>query len=265
MPNLIRSTAAALLLLASRAHAQVAVDPAALRPTRFSYELSIVRDGQIQPLGQQTISFTGVTFAGTPSWLILESRDGGGILGLDSVVVTRDALTPLHWGATMGQSRLAAAFARDSVYGATSSPLGKRTIVGPAPRGVIASEGMLDGILQLAPIDDRWVSDVALLVVDLSGSRLLAARLAVEREEEVTVPAGTFATWVVSLRTGNAEKLFWVTKDAQMVVRSSQTLAQLNGAVLDRVLTRVDDLMLLPTPAVPLPGDQAPRPPTGTR
>jgi hypothetical protein len=42
-----------------------------------------------------------------------------------------------------------------------------------------------------------------------------------------------------------------------MVVKSSQTLPQLNGAVLERVLTRVDDLTVIPAPAVPLPG--APR------
>jgi hypothetical protein len=77
----------------------------------------------------------------------------------------------------------------------------------------------------------------------------------VEREEDVTVPAGTFSSWVVSLRTGNGDKWLWVSKDQRIVVKSSQTLPQLNGAVLERVLIRVDDLTLIPPPAVPLPGD----------
>jgi hypothetical protein len=197
--------------------------------------------------------------------LILEARDGGGILGLDSIVASRDRLTPLHWGSSIGQARLAAEFTRDSLYGATSSPLGRKSLVGPAPRGVIASEGMLDGMLQLAPIDIGWTADATLLVAELTGTRLLAARLMVEREEDVTVPAGTFPSWVVSLRTGNAEKWLWVSKEQRIVVKSSQALAQVNGAVLDRVLTRVDDLTLLPVPpAVPLPNDPPPnaaRPP----
>jgi hypothetical protein len=233
------------------------VDATALRSARYNYDLSLTRDGFAQLLGSQTVSFADATYAGRPSWLILEARAGVGIFGIDSLVATRDALTPMHWGASTGLARMSAEFTRDTLYGATSSPLGKRSLVGPAPRGVIASEGMLDGLLQLAPIDHRWSADATLLVADLNEARLVAARLTVEREEEITVPAGTFPTWVVSLRTGNAEKWLWVSKDERMVVKSSQTLAQLNGAVLERVLTRVDDLTVIPPPAVPLPGDRA--------
>jgi hypothetical protein len=231
------------------------VDATALRPARYSYEVAVTRDGLTQPLGVQTISFADAVYAGTPSWLILEARDGGGIVGLDSVLASRDRLAPLHWGASMGKARLAAEFTRDTLYGATSSPLGRRSLVGPAPRGVIASEGMLDGLLQLAPIEEGWTADATLLVADLTGTRLVAGRLVVEREEDVTVPAGTFSSWVVSLRTGNGDKWLWVSKDHRIVVKSSQMLAQLNGAVLERVLIRVDDLTLIPPPAVPLPGD----------
>lgn len=231
------------------------VDATVLRPARYSYELSVTRDGLTEPLGTQTIAYTDATYAGSPSWLILEARSGSGISGLDSVVASRDGLAALHWGASTGLARLAAEFTRDTLYGATSSPLGKQSLVAPAPRGVIASEGMLDGLLQLAPIDHEWTADATLLVADLTGTRLVAARLTVERDEEVTVPAGTFASWVVSLRTGNGEKWLWVSKDERIVVKSSQVLAQLNGAVLERVLTRVDDLTVLPAPAVPLPTD----------
>jgi hypothetical protein len=234
---------------------QLRVDATMLRPARYAYDLVLTRDGMTQPLGTQTVSFSEATYAGTPSWLILETRSGAGISGLDSLVVTRDGLVPLHWGATTGLARLAAEFTRDSLYGATSSPLGKRTLVGPAPRGAIASEGMLDGLMHLAPIDKGWTSGATLVVADVAGTRLVAARLMAEREEDVTVPAGTFPTWVVSVRTGNGEKWLWVSKDHRMVVKSSQALAQLEGAVLERVLTRVDDLTLIPPPAVPLPTD----------
>jgi hypothetical protein len=218
--------------------------------------LTLARDGAVQPLGQQTISFTDATYAGAPSWLILEARDGGGVPALDSLVVARHRLTPLHWGASIGQARLAAEFTRDSLYGATSSPLGRKSLIGPAPRGVIASEGMLDGLLRLLPIELGWSSDATLLVADVNGTRLVAGQLIVEREETVTVPAGTFESFVVALRTGNGEKRLWVSKEDRMVVRSTQVLGQSNGALLDRVLTRADDLSLLPVPpAVPLPHD----------
>jgi hypothetical protein len=247
---------AALTPVSALAAQQSFADATTLRPTRYSYELSLTRDGLTEVIGSQTISFHDAVYAGAPSWLILETRDGGGVAGLDSLVASRDRLSPLHWGSSIGQARLAAEFTRDSLYGATSSPLGRKSLVGPAPRGAIASEGMLDGLLQLAPLEVGWTADATLLVADLTGTRLVAARLMVEREEDVTVPAGAFQSWVVSLRTGNADKWLWVSKEHRMVVRSRQELAQLNGAVLDRALSRVDDLTLLPTPAVPLPSDR---------
>jgi hypothetical protein len=233
------------------------IDATGLRAARYSYDVTMTRDGLTQALGSQTITYSSATYAGAPSWLIPESRLGTGVNGLDSLVASRDQLVPLHWGTSSGSARLAAEFARDTLYGATSSPLGKRSLIGAAPRGVIATEGMLDGILQLAPIEDGWTANTTLLVADLTGTRLMPARLAVEREEEVTVPAGTFPTWVVSLRADSVEKLVWVSKEDRMVVRSSQRLPQMGGAVLDRALTRADDLRVLPVPAVPLPGDPA--------
>lgn len=269
MLRLARLAILAAVLPASALAGQTpTVDATMLRTARYSYDVAITRDGLTQPLGGQTISFADATYAGAPSWLILEARDGGGIVGLDSLLASRDRLTPLHWGASIGQARLAAEFTRDTLYGATSSPLGRRSLVGPAPRGVIASEGMLDGLLQLAPIGEGWTADATLLVADLTGTRLVPARLTVGREEDVTVPAGTFPSWVVSLRTDSTEKWYWVSKEHRIVVRSSQTLSQLNGAVLDRVLVRVDDLTLIPPPAVPLPGDppaDATRRPHGSR
>jgi hypothetical protein len=256
MPRLARLAICAALAPASVLAGQTTVDATMLRPARYSYDVALTRDGLTQPLGIQTISFSAATYAGAPSWLILEARDGGGIAALDSVLASREHLVPLHWGASIGQSRLAAEFTRDTLYGATSTPLGRRSLDGPAPRGVIASEGMLDGFLQLAPVDDGWAADATLLVADLTGTRVVVARLAVEREEDVAVPAGTFASWVVTLRTTGGEKWLWVSKEHRIVVKSSQVLPQLNGAVLDRVLTRVDDLTVIPRPAVPLPGDK---------
>jgi hypothetical protein len=254
MTRLIRVAVLALLPAAALTAQERAIDATALRPMRYNYEVTLTRDGVAQPLGQQTVSFSDATYGGVPSWLILEARDGGGISALDSVVASRDRLLPLHWGASIGQARLAAEFTRDSLYGATSSPLGRKSLVGAAPRGVIASEGMLDGLLQLMPIEAGWASNATLLVATVDGTRLVAGQMMVEREEDVTVPAGTFQSWVVSLRTGNGEKWLWVSKEHRIVVKSSQALGQLNGAVLDRALTRVDDLTLMPMPpAVPLP------------
>src|SRR3712207_2939566 len=81
---------------------QIQVDATALRQARYNYDLSLTRDGVTEAAGSQSITFSDATYAGAPSWLIVESRFAGGIAGLDSVVASRDQLTALHWGTSTG-------------------------------------------------------------------------------------------------------------------------------------------------------------------
>lgn len=85
------------------------VDPTLLKAGAFVYDMSLERDASTTPLGSRTVSVATTTYAGSPSWVMLETRVGDRIAATDSLFVD-PSLHPLHWSATLGQARLAAEF-----------------------------------------------------------------------------------------------------------------------------------------------------------
>ncbi|MGH9791547.1 MAG: alpha/beta fold hydrolase [Candidatus Acidiferrales bacterium] len=70
---------------------------------------------------------------------------------------------------------------------------------------------------------------------DVQSQQVKILRLKVVGEEKVTVPAGTFDAYKVEITSAEGDggqSLLWVAKDSRKVVKTSQTLPQLNGAVL---------------------------------
>jgi hypothetical protein len=80
------------------------------------------------------------------------------------------------------------------------------------------------------------------MVVDVGGSAMAPATLAVEGEEHVAVPTGEYDCWVVSLETERGSERLWVAKQGQLVVRAEQVLPQLGGATLQRTLVQMDSV-----------------------
>ena len=85
--------------------------------------------------------------------------------------------------------------------------------------------------------------------MDAGGTAVAPATLAVEGEEHVTVPAGEYDCWIVSLETERASERIWVAKQGQVVVRAEQILPDLEGALMTRVLVQSDNPALMPVSA----------------
>lgn len=200
------------------------------------YRSSVITDTTAQPMGDIMMSVTATTYGDSASWLLLANGRRGTLDSADSLWVEQSTLRPRHWSAALGPSRLAAEFARDTVFVATSSPLGKQSLSLATEPRLLVNPAMVDAALSLLPLQPGWSDSVSMIVVDVGGAAVVPARLYVEGEEWVSVPAGLFDAWLVVLQTERAEGRFWVRKDSQMVVKSRQILPQLNGAVLERVL-----------------------------
>ena len=110
----------------------------------------------------------------------------------------------------------------------------------------------VDAVLASLPLANGWRDSASVLVVDAGGAATAPATLAVEGEERVTVPAGDFDCWIVSLETERGSERVWVTKQGQIVVRAEQVLPDLAGAVITRVLVQSDTPALMPA-SVKLP------------
>lgn len=217
---------------------RLAIDPRLLTPGAFIYDMSLERDASTTPLGSRTVSVGAAPYAGSPAWLLLETRIGERIAATDSLFVD-PSLHPLHWSAMIGQARLAAEFRGDTAYGATSGPPGRRSIVMAVPPRTIVSAAMIETILRIAPIQVGWEDTVATLSVSLTGASVSPTRMYVVSEDRVQVPAGTFDCWVVAVQSEGSKGLYWVTKRDPIVVRSTLDVPALGGAQLVSALTRI--------------------------
>jgi hypothetical protein len=240
---------AALASLASATHAQtpvgdsaarrLRVDASRLQPSEFAYQTTLERDASTTVVGTRTVTVSPTNYAGTPAWLLLETRLDNGIPAADSLITSVGDLRPIHWSSPLGDSRLSMEFRGDTAYGATSVPGGRRSIVAVIPRRSIINAAMLETVLRLAPLQTAWEDSTAVVTVSASGNAVLPARLSVIGEDRVRVPAGTFDCWVVSVRADQARGMYWVTKQDPIVVRSTLEVPSLGGAQLVGALTRI--------------------------
>lgn len=214
-------------------------DVSALHPGTFVYETSLERDASTTPLGTRMVSVSQSPIAGSPAWLLLETRTGDGIPAADSLYADLATLRPMHWSSTIGAAKLAAEFQGDTVYAGASAPQGRRSVIAPVPPLTIASTAMLETVLRLLPLQPAWEDSTTTLSLSLSGLVVYPTRLAVIGEDRVHVGAGDFDCWVVSVRTGVSRGLFWVTKSDPIVVRSTLDVPSLGGAQLVSALARI--------------------------
>jgi len=228
---------------------RLTLDATKIQPAQFAYRLTLTRDTVVNPIGDQTVAISSLEYAGTPAWLLARVGTEGVAAVSDTLVVRRDDLRPLHWVASHGVARVAAEFTADSIYGASSSPLGRLNVVLPNRPDLLVNSAALDAVMASLPLAAAWRDSAEMILVDGGGAALTPVSLSIEGEERITVPAGDFDCWIVSLETERASARLWVTKVGQVVARSEQILPELDGALLTRVLVQTDSPVLMPASA----------------
>jgi len=215
------------------------VDGRRLRPRGSLYDVLVTTDSGTQHVGWHTVWVYDAMFSGRAAWEVFERRESHAPFVVrvtrDSSVLNRDTLHPLRWEGVAGDARMVAAFANDSVYGGTTSTQARATFTIAAPGHSLTSEGTLDVVLQAAPLADGWRATTPLVIADLSGARTVAVTLQVERTEQVAVPAGSFDAWVVRVAAPGTERLVWVDRSTQLVVKTVETPPHMPGARVERV------------------------------
>lgn len=215
-------------------------DGSRLRAMRLDYRATLTRDSTVTPLGAFQVQVSEMQFAGSPAWLLLRSGARGVQQASDSLVVAHSDLRPLHWGATLGSARLGVEFTADSLFGAMTSPLGKQNIMLRNRGDLLVNESAVDFVLATIPLNAAWHDSATVLIVDAGGSTTAPASLRVEGEERITVPAGEYDCWILSLESERGASRLWVSKQDQLLVRAVQILPQLGGATAERVLVHVE-------------------------
>ena len=214
------------------------IPAAPLGPGQFTYQTTLERGSGTTTIGTRTTTVSISSYAGSPAWVLVEARSGDGVGATDTLFAGLTDLHPIHWSSALAGARLAAEFRGDTVFGATSAPSGRRSMVLSMPSGTLVSGSMLEAALRVLPLQTGWEDSTSTLSVSLANNSVIPTRLSVIGEDRVRVPAGTYDCWVVAVHADPGRGLYWVTKQNPIVVRSAIDIPSMGGAQLVSALIR---------------------------
>ncbi len=214
------------------------LDANRLQAVTLTYNATLRRGDTTRALGERTVQVASMNYGGGPAWLLIETRGAGENALADSLIVDRLSFQPLHWASTLGRSRLGAEFRGDTIFGALMTPAGRRPMVGEIPGTALLTSAMTEAALSLYPLAPNWRDSVLVAVTNTPRTVVLHAEVAVLGEARVTVPAGSYDCWLVTLTTEAGGPTYWVSKRDHVVVRSAQLVPE-SGGMLTYELSRM--------------------------
>jgi hypothetical protein len=213
------------------------VSGSALRAGHWTYASSVTQNGKSTSLGTRTLTVSTASYRGASAWLIVEARDAGAMRAADSLYVAKADMAPLHRAMHMGVLHIETDFSRDSVIGKVTLPQGTVPVTLAARPGLMANGNMLEVILQLAPLRTGWTGSAEMLVLGPQGAGSIPVRLEVTGEDRVTVPAGTFDSWLAVIQGEQVDQKIWLAKNTHRIVKVTFGVPQMPGALAETVLT----------------------------
>jgi dipeptidyl aminopeptidase/acylaminoacyl peptidase len=225
----------------------VASDPSALPPAEFdgsrlapvtlSYVTTLEAMGQELRI-EQEITASAAEENGAAVWRVASVGTMMGQPMEDVILVTRDDLRPLRRSIQQGPQQIEVTYGADRVT-AVAGPMGE---LGADYEGVIAVDGpVFDVGLGTLPLAPGYSARIQLF--ELAQASIRPYAVTVTGTEVVTVPAGTFETFVVEIRPadGSAPRRVYVSaEDPRVVVRQIAPLpAQMGGGTATSELVEV--------------------------
>lgn len=201
----------------------LAADTTRVAPFLREYDMFAWIGDSVVSLGSRTVRLDSAVHAGRPTWLIVETRTGA-VPAAESLHVDR-SMRPVQWAGSLGSARLTVAFGRDSIFGGTTGPGGRQTIILSGGPSLVVSTAMLESVFPLLQWTPYRSDSVQVLVVDHVSSGVLPAELAVIGEDSVDARAA----WIAVLRAPARSVLFWIDQETGTLLRLQQPLP-LNGA-----------------------------------
>ncbi|HET7456942.1 MAG TPA: hypothetical protein VFJ74_04745 [Gemmatimonadaceae bacterium] len=213
----------------------IKVDGRQLRAGAWRYSMQATGSGQTQALSRE-LTVAQTTLNGAAAWLVADSKHNGPMPVTDSLYLTRNDLTPLRHSLHMGDLSMLVNYAGDSVFGQATVPQGSAKIAAQNVRGSMATGTMFEVYLRTMPLQTGWKANMAMSAVGPQGNLIIPMSLEVTGEETVTVPAGTFPCYVVTIVGQGTEQRAWVSKTTRDIVKVSASFTQPAAASVESVL-----------------------------
>ena len=201
----------------------LALDISRAKAFQRSYDMVVQGPDSSYSIGQRDVNVLPALYAGNAAWLIVETR-GGIVPAVESLFIAPD-MRPIHWSSALGVARLGAEFVGDSIFGATTTPMGKHSLLLGGRPDLLVSLAMIETLLPMLPLAPGWADSAAVLTVDASSGAVLPAELSVIAEEDARLDSATLRpSWVVSVRAEESSALLWVDKENGEILRVQQQL-----------------------------------------
>jgi len=201
----------------------------ALQSGSWSYRATMTTDGLVTTeQGYRKFSIAPMTVDGVPALAIVTSGTGRyspeGFT--DSLLVSRDSLRLLRRAKRYGRNP-----------GGMDFPVTPARYLSWRDADINWVGSVYRALFQLTPLNSSWRGSVYVPWVTYpSRVRLLAIDLRVIGSERITLPVGTFDTWVVEVRFRNQEApRVYVSKTQGLVVKIAMPMGE--DAVWEQVLT----------------------------
>jgi hypothetical protein len=202
----------------------------ALKAGSWTWSNTLSANGQTQDFGSRTVTLQKGKAGDT--WMLLDAQTNAMVSLSDTLVMSSSDLGPVSrsfkMDSPMGAANLALTYTPDSVKGALQAPGQSQTIAAKNVKGALSNDAVLLLALGRMPLATGWTGRLDLL--NPANGALLPLTLRVSGTEKVTVPAGTFDTFVVEMTGGPAPVSYYVSKDGP-VVRTVQTVPQMGGTM----------------------------------
>jgi len=221
---------------------------ASFRPMHLEYaKLLVEQNGTTLTLGRASLEITAARVEERDAWRIVELWRSADTVQAETLHVDRASLrllgrvvrvTPYHryHGITVRQ-RLSG----DSLLGWMNTdeglgrPIARHLLPAFSP---YVSDAMAPLALLGTALTSTWRGEVSLLGWAVRSNDVFApVTLAVEGEERITVPAGTFDCWRIALGVFGQRKTYWVRKSDGLGILTRDATSDARGAQ-DFVLTR---------------------------
>lgn len=226
----------------------LALDVSRVQPYQRLYDMIVHERDSSHVVGQREVVFGQSTYGGNPVWMLVETRTG--IVPAVETLYVAPNLRPVHWSSALGAARLGAEFVGDSIFGATTTPGGRRSLVLAGRPDLLVSVAMIETLLSLLPLSPEWIDSAAMLAVDAGAGSVIPAELSVIGAEDLFVDSLLARpAWVVALRSDSGNILFWVDQQSGQVHRMQQTLPAHAGSLLEyRIRIPPSTLLAAPPP-----------------
>ncbi|SRR6266480_2823194 len=225
------STALIVLALfpAARPH-DGQIFPPDLRAGEWKYSAHIELGDQRQDLGVRTVTIASTNNKQGPSWLVAMTMQVQGQTLSDSVIMQRGTLKPVSRHAVAPGTDLLLATDDSMAHGLLTAgtsvtPLNVRL----GARSFLNYYAMRAAFAEL-PLGRGWAGSAS--VLELGGDPIFASlTLSVVDSERITVPAGEFDCWHVTVKGAGIAEHYWIGRERQDIVRTREPIGG-QGAIM---------------------------------